>query len=491
MLASSYYLPTFSPNSQQNMTANDQQNIERKLNHVLDMGQRIIDLYPHITCTERTALLLAMTAAIRQVRANMQTVAALLRKNLLDPFRINYTDYARSIENLLKIWQEELVGAPIFHNLDNQSLPITNPEEIAFKEDTDYDLTLKTDDVDMYELRVNLMNSASVMCEAIEDGLEKISRELRTIVNDYSELKSNPERQDKRLRELEDFYAQECWEEDRERFVKDVEEYTNLSGDKEKTTYKRYLDHIEREATDRHYIKVLAELNEWYLEGERPASFIVANRDKLTIDDMARHFCFVRCHRLLKKHIESFDLMLPPDEEYNELFVNKAAQELGFILAPTIGTYVDFRHNYQYAALQMAMMDLGLVYSDRRNGPQMMKYINQAYLTEDEYIQDQTTLTQWTRKLLSQMFGTMDESHLIGNYSKVDFEKMKDYYWLCLSIINKVLQLNLEELHFASYLYIEHEKTPSINDYRDKEGQSIMERLSILNSAMRGEKVFT
>ena len=126
------------------MTTNDQENIERKLNHVLDMGKRIIDLYPHITCTERAALLLAMTAAVRQTAANMRTVAALLKKNLLDPFRIDYTDFARKIENLHKIWEEELKGAPIFHNLDNRSLPITDPNEIALKEDTDYDLTIRT-----------------------------------------------------------------------------------------------------------------------------------------------------------------------------------------------------------------------------------------------------------------------------------------------------------------------------------------------------------
>ena len=77
--------------------------IERKLNHVLDMGYRIIELYRHITCTERAALLLAMTAAVKQASANMQNVAALLRKNLLDPFGIDYTDYARRTENLLKL----------------------------------------------------------------------------------------------------------------------------------------------------------------------------------------------------------------------------------------------------------------------------------------------------------------------------------------------------------------------------------------------------
>ena len=120
----------------------------------------------------------------------------------------------------------------------------------------------------------------------------------------------------------------------------------------------------------------------------------------------------------------------------------------------------------------------------------MKDYINTAYLTPDEYIKDQKTLTQWTGMLLGSMFGTMDEANLKGNYSIVAFNKMKDCYWLCLSIINKVVQLNLEELDFAPYLYREHENTPSITDYKNSEGDSIMDRLSILKSVIRGETLF-
>jgi hypothetical protein len=476
------------------MTANDQENIERKLNHVLDMGKKIIELYPHITCTERAALLLAMTASTRQTAANMRNVAALLRRNLLDPFRIDYTDYARRIENLLKIWREELKGAPIFHNLDNQSLPITHPNDIALKEDTDYDLTICTsekDGFDFLETRVGLMENAPLMCEAVDKGLEQIGKTMREIVDDYLKLKADSEKQDKRLKELEQMYVDSMWEGDQERFVSEVEEYTQVSGDKTKKTYLRYLMRLDREATDPHDIKILAELNEWFLAEQRPAAFIVENRDKLTIEDLARHFRFVRCRHLLHHHVESFDLLQPADEEYKNLFVNRAAQELAFLLATTIGNYVDFRHNYQYAALQMAMQDLGLVYNDSRNGVQMREYVNKAYLKTEKLIKDQKTLTDWTGKLLGSMFGAMDEYHLLGNYSQEDFEKLKDYYWLCLSIINKIVQLDLRELRFASYLYEEHEKTPSYIDYKNSEGHSIMERLSVLKSVIKGETLFS
>ena len=476
------------------MTTSDQENIERKLNHVLDMGKRIIDLYRHITCTERVALLLAMTAAVRQTAANMRNVAALLRKNLLDPFRIDYTDFARKVENLHKIWEEELRGAPIFQNLDSQSHPITAPNEIALKEDTDYDLTIRTseeDDFDFFETRIGLMENAPLMCEAIDKGLEQIGKTLREIVDDYLKLKADTDRQDQRLKELEKQYEELMWEDDKKRLKSRAKEYVVLCNNRnDKETFEMFLESLVREATDPHDFKMTAELNEWFLSGGRPAGYIVENREKLTIEDLARHFCFARYNQIVCQHIESFDLLLPADVEYRNLFVNQASQELAFLLAKTIGDYVDFRHNYQYAALQMAMQDLGVIYNDRNNSIQMKDFINKAYLKRDEQIKDQTTLTQWTGKLLGSMFGTMDERHLRGNYELKDFEKMKDYYWLCLSIINKVVQCDLKKSKFAPYLYQEHEKTPSITDYKNREGQSIMERLSILKSAIKGETLF-
>ncbi len=137
------------------------------------------------------------------------------------------------------------------------------------------------------------------------------------------------------------------------------------------------------------------------------------------------------------------------------------------------------------------MQDLGLVYNDGRNGVQMRDFVNKAYLRNGKIIKDQKTLTDWTGKLLGSKFGAMDENNLLGNYSKEDFGKMKDYYWLCLSIINKVVQMDLQELQFATYLHEEHENTPSITDYKNSEEQSIMERLSKLKSVIKGETLFS
>lgn len=468
--------------------------IERKLNHVLDMGHRIIELYRHITCTERAALLLAMTAAVRQASANMQNVAALLRKNLLDPFGIDYTDYARRTENLLELWKEELNGAPPFYNLDSHSHPLTNPSDIAKKEDLHYGLSLRTkdNDFDGIAVRVELISNAPLMCEAVETGLQQLGRLLREVVADYQKLKADTQRQDERLKELEGMYAEEMWETDLRRLLSEIKEYIVLCNRSDsKETFELFLQRKEREATDPHDNKVLAELNECYLAGQRPAGFIVEHRDKLTFEDLARYFCFVRCHRIIKQRIERFDLAGAPNVEYKDLFVNRAAQELAFLLEPTINRCVDFRHNYQYAALIMAMQDLGMVYYDRSNGIQMKDFLNASYLKNAEPIKDQKTLTEWTGKLMQKSFGRMDEHNLQGNFTQKDFEKLRDYYWLCLSIINKVVQVDLKKMHFATYLYKEHEKTPSITDYRNQAGESVMERLAELKDSISNEKRVT
>jgi len=476
------------------MKTNDQEDIERELNHVLNMGNDMINLYPHIICSERATLLLAMMSAVSKTASKLMMTAATIRKNILDTLHINYIDYARRVEGMHKIWVEEVKDIPIFHNRDMKYMLLTNSDDIVQKEDTDYDLTIRSgnqDRFDFFETRKVLIDNAGQMCEAIDTGLRQIGKSLRGIVDDYLVLKGDSHQQEERLKVLEKQYEEMMWEGEKKRLIGEVEEYVELCGDKSKNAYQRFLDRMERKATDTVERKVLGELNGWYIRKMKPAEFIVENREKLTNEDLTLHFRFVHSRILLKNHVESLDLLLPADEKYRDLFVNRASQELAFLLAPTIATYVDFRHNYQYASIQMAMQDLGLMYPDKNNGVQMKDYINNAFLTGIEQIKDQSTLNQWTGKLLGGMFGKMDEQHLQGNYSPNDFEKMKDCYWICVSIINNVVQFNLKDLCFAHYLYQCHAKTPTINNYKNREGGCIMERLSFLKSVIRGENMLS
>ena len=494
------YRPHAFHNLKTTMTTSNQENIITQLDHVLEMGKSIINLNHHFTCTEMAAQMLAMFTAVKQVAANIHSVFIYLKENILDPFKIDYIVKAREIENLHKAWKEEFEGDIIVYNSESCEQPIIDPNTIVLAEDSKYSLRFKEsndifydneeEEVSFSDIRVMLMKSAQSMCEEINNGLEKINKTLRDIESFYYKIKSDKEQQNDCLKNLEDKYNTELWENDKQRFIADVEDRIIYAKDKTKGGYERYLNNMIIKETVPYENKSLALLNNCFLEEGNRAYLIIQNKDKFTFDDIAQHFYFVKRHKLLTLHIESLDLLLPADKEYEDLFVNKASQELAFLLSSTIGMYVDFKHNYQYAALQRAMQDLGLIYSDKRNGIQMRDYVNKTYLKNDTPIKDQKTLTEWTGKLLKHKFGTMDEHNLQGNYTADDFTKMKDYYWLCLSIINKVMQLNLRDLQFAPYLYNEHEHTPNITDYKNSEGQNIMERLSFLKSVIRGESIF-
>ncbi len=455
----------------ENKRATDKETVERELNHVLDMGKMFLENYAYSTSTERMGLLLAMTAAVRQLESIINKMGAYLRNDILDPYHLNYIDYARSIENLVKIWREELGVTPIAYTFD--------------------DMQVDEDECYFNDVSMLLMKNARPMSEIIEKGLVVIADSLRGIVDYYHRLTNDVELQNKKFHKLENHYEAAMWAKDKVRLIYAAKEYVSTCRcENVQESYQHFLNKLSLDATDYHMNKLLTELNETYLNGESPATFIVNNRNQLSFEDIAQHFCFVKSHRMISTHIEMYDLWSPADEEYKDLFVNRAAQELAFLLAPTIGMYVDFRHNYQYAALQMAMMDLGMIYNELRNGVQMMRFVNECFLKEDA-IKDQTTLTQWTAKLLGRRYGVIDEDNFTEtNMSLQDFRKMKDYYWHCLSIINKVLKVDIQEMGFASYLLIEHANTPAITDYMNKGGENVMERLFVLKSAFHKESVF-
>lgn len=472
------------------LTADDGENVEWELDHVQQLVQSYLKGNARMTCTGRVGSLLSMSAAVNQLKATINTVCAKLKEYILDPYSINYFSYAQNVETLLKNWHEGCFRTPFVFRLNPSEMPVTVAEDIVSKEDTYYDMNIELNGMDSNEFRIGLIKNAPMFCGAIESGLECIARSLRGIVADFDRLEHDVALQNEKLRHMESIYEAEKWDEDKKRLADDVLEYVwSRKDSSEKETFQFYLKKLSREATAPHKNKLLAELNATYLKGGNRGSFIVSHRNSLSFDDVRSHFCFVKSHQAVSEYIEMCDLSLAADDDYRDLFVNKAAQEIAFLLAPTIGMYVDFRYHYHYAALQMAMMDLGLIFRGR-NGAQMMQYVNEYFLRPGA-IKDQTTLTQRTAKLLGRPFGAIDENNFTEtNMSLLDFRNMKDYYWLCHSIINKVMNVDIRKMGFAPYLLEEHANTPPLTDYRNKDGESALERLQVLKSAFHKESIF-
>jgi hypothetical protein len=250
-----------------------------------------------------------------------------------------------------------------------------------------------------------------------------------------------------------------------------------------KQTLENFLHYVDVIAVNRQP-KLLGLLNEHYLNGDNYVMFVFANRDQFTNDDIIRHMTFRNCRKLLLQQIERFDLQQPVPGAYGDLFTCRAAQELTELLVPTIATYVDFKHGYQYAAWAMAMMDMKLIHADKRNSVQIMHFVNKHF---GEQIDSATTLSRWTGKLFGARFGTLDICNLEkSGYTIEEFNKMQDFYWHSLSIINKVLGRNLQTENFAAYLYDEHSSVPDLKNYIDNGNEQFLDRLETLKQALDG-----
>ena len=133
----------------------------------------------------------------------------------------------------------------------------------------------------------------------------------------------------------------------------------------------------------------------------------------------------------------------------------------------------------------MAMMDLGLVNDvDKRYGSQLLTFVNKYLLKGGDEIKSPTSITPLLSKKMNLKFGQITEENLGKTaYSESEYEKLKDCYWHCLSIANKVMQKDLSKLGLTPYLYIEHANTPEIEDFVNQTGEGFMERIRLLKTA--------
>ena len=271
------------------------------------------------------------------------------------------------------------------------------------------------------------------------DGIIKLHQKLH---NDHLALQKSPELRAKRWQYMMSDYQEAEWENDKQSFLRRLDNHIRQHGCN-KGSLTALLNQLDIEATNMISCGIVGELNQRYLNQDRHIDFIFENRDTLTKEQMTSHMRYVHFRKLLEEEIALCDLRLPAIGAYADLFTCRAAQEIAELLAPTIARFVDFRHNYHYAAWAMAMIDTGLIYADRRNGTAMVRFVNEAF---GEQI-DKPTLFRYLKR---------DD----------DFEKIKDQYEVIRSIINQALGHVSEK------------------DYFRQEGQEFFERLTVITKAL-------
>ena len=345
------------------------------------------------------------------------------RRTLLDLMRGDYERHIAIFEAQRSALKRLLGRVPLFRDRDYQEYPQVVVEDI---------LSVKEEFLALEQLpfcgngkaKKVLFDATAFaykMFDMIFLGLDGILKLMHSMQKHQQMLPNNPDMRDQRWQWMLDDYREKMWEDDKQLLLERLESHIKQHGrDKDSLTTLR--NRIDEEGTNRLFGGVVATLNWHYLHEEDHVTYVFDHRDQLTKEQMTQHLKFIHIHQLLEQEIELCDLRLPALGAYADLFTCRAAQEMATLLAPIIARNVDFRHHYQYAAWAKAMMDMGLIYADRRNGTAMVRFINEAFGEQ------------------------IDKSTILRYLNKDDFKKFKDPYRNILSVIHQALLLPSERL---------------------------------------------
>lgn len=405
-----------------------------------------------------------------------------LNCTLLNPYQINYVGLSAQVQGVIAEWNYLISDADLHKNRDFNRYPVVTMEKLPKLLERYKCLELlpsgKIGDLSS----IDIVDCAYNMSDIILLALGFISNKLDAIFNDYMELEKSIEKRIQRWSNLERVYITGRWVKDRQIFLEKLEDHINQYGNT-KSSLEKFLKKGDRKALNQKSA-LLVELNERFLNQDCFLKFVYEHRNKLSREDLSDHLSYRFCRKMILQKIDLLELQKPAIGVYSNLFTSRAAQELAELLVPTIATYVDFKYGYQYAALTMVMMDLGLIFADKRNGAEQLAFVNQHFLKNDNQIKRQNLITDLVNKKGNRKFGELSETDLVRtSFSRDEYQKLKDIYWHCLSIINQVLQKDLKSLGFAPYLYIEHPNTPAIVNYCLQAKQGFISRLQLLKTA--------
>lgn len=262
-------------------TSSDKQNLERKLNHLLSLIDTLVNHFPHITCSEKAAMLLTISTDAKQVAANVGIVRNILISHLVDSFAIDYSDYARNFESRRSKMIEQLAGAPMLISYDTTSLPITDTANILAEENRNFNVCqinglTRTD----YLLHYLIDNSARIFDDII-DSLTLIIADLKCIADDdyYALIDGRIDLQ-AAYNNLRVLYLNAEKQSATERIN------FRISG--EMSCHRYTTSNIN--ALMRYHMQEYDDITLAELDGESAAKYIVQHRSTLTINHLRTHF---------------------------------------------------------------------------------------------------------------------------------------------------------------------------------------------------------
>ena len=459
-----------------------QDNLKSSVNHFVSLGNVLNLSYPKLWPSEQGTLMYALLMAGRRLSKFIAQAHRLQEKFIPDVTGLNLIDTRGELLNLMSYLEQGDYDLDIAYNYSDKSEPIFEPNEIVAEENINNLFPAKEQAQHYVNARKLMIETSKINYAELDECIKGVNEKIDKILADGKNLKRDKDFRMERFKAMEDFYTNNFGKQDRAQLLARVKgelDDKDNEGKSEAEILNALYQDIVSENTLGNSNQKLCLINMVRKDREEAASLFAEYRACLSVDDVVSHFRFRENDKLISDHMESRSLLEQCDEYQGKLFENKAALEFAKLIKSAIACYVGFENKMNAAFLFYAMRDLGLIYTEENNATLMADFVKEVY--EAEISAD--TITRPLRKSNGQPFCMIDENNL-RSFTEREFQKYKEPYWFCYSIINKVLDKRGVEC--AGYLDQLH-PTIASKDVFENLNEEEKSRLYFLSSVLRGD----
>lgn len=459
-----------------------QEKLKSSVDHFVSLGKVLNLSYPNLWPSEQGTLMYALLMAGRRLSNYMAQAHRLQDRFIPDVTGLNLIETRGELLNLMSYLEQGDCDLDIAYNYRNDSEPIFDPYEIVTDENLDNLFPAKEQAQHYVSARKLMIETSKTNYTELDECIKSVNERIEKLLVDGKNLKRDKEYRMERFKSMEDYYMKNLWDKDKEQLLARVKGELNDEDNKDMTEMEILNDIFQDLVSDNtigNSNPILSFLNMVRKDREEACRIISEKRTELSVDDVMAHLRFREYDKLLTDHMNSRHLLGACEYYHGKLFANKAALEFAKLIKGAIACYVGFDNKMNAAFMFYAMRDLGLVFSEENNATLMADFIKDVF--GEDISAD--TITRPLRKTNGQAFCMIDERNL-RSFTDREFQKYKEPYWLCYSIINKVL--DIEDVECADYLKQLHPTIASKDVFENLEEED-KSRLYFLSSVLRGD----
>ncbi len=458
-----------------------QDNLKSSVDHFVSLGKVLNLSYSKLWPSEQGTLMYALLMAGRRLSNFMAQAHKLQDSFIPDITGLNLIETRGELLNLMSYLEQRDCDIDIAYYFRDDTEPIFDPYEIVTEENLGNLFPAKEQAQHYVSARKLMIETSKNNFSELEECIKTVNDRIDKMLDDGKKLKRDTELRMARFKAMEEYYSKTFWEQDRAQLIArakgEIEDKDNKGKSQVEILNLLLRDIVAENLSNIN--NILADINLHRTDRTYVAKMVADKRDNICMDEMLAHFKYREECKALNNHIETLWLSVKCDKYNGKLFVSEAAHEFAILIRDAVMLYVSFENKMNAAFLFYAMRDLGLVFSEENNATLMTDFMKEVY--NEDISAD--TITKPLRKTNGQAFCMIDENNL-RSFSQREFRKYKEPYWLCYSIINKLLAI--EDVKCAEYLKQLHPTIASKDVFETLEEEN-KSRLYFLSSVLRGE----